>query len=342
MSVVFRWLRLSFSFVFFITLIIVLANYNMAVYLCYQAKGQLSVLTHTQPLSKYASNPLLSAHEKANIQLIEKIKNYSVDSLGYLPTQNYTTVFVPKVENTLWVITACKPYEFTTYNWKFPIVGEVSYKGFFNKPLAEKEYNHLVSQGFDVDLRSVSAWSTLGWFNDPLIDNMLRRSKAGLSNLLFHELFHATYYAPSSVNLNENLANFVADKATLRFLKNDTSGSCAWFNNQEDYENLSRYMLIKKAYLTDYYKQIQNNPNRQELKLKAIYNIADSIQYLPLHTPKKFMSRKSEILKFKNAYFVDFQQYESLQDSLEKVFNKFYGGDIKIFIEYLKLNKIYY
>lgn len=342
MSVVFRWLRLCFSFVLFITLIIVLANYKVAVYLCYQAMGQLSVLMRTQPLGTYAANPSLSAHERENIRLVEKIKNYSVDSLGYLPTQNYTSVFVQESGNTLWVITACKPYEFTTYNWKFPIVGEVSYKGFFNKALAEKEYNHLVAQGLDVDLRGVSAWSTLGWFNDPLMDHMLRHSKAGLSNLLFHELFHATYYAPSSVNLNENLANFVADKATLRFLKNDTSGNRAYLNNQEDYENFSRYMLAKKNYLADYYKQIQNNPKRHELKLKAIYNIADSIQYLPLHTPQKFMNRKAEILKFKNAYFVDFQQYESLQDSLENVFNKFYRRDIKIFIEQLKLNKIYY
>lgn len=342
MRVVFRWLRWMLSLTLFMFAGIAVINYQTSIYLLYQAKGQMMVLSHTLPLENYCSDSTLSISEKENLVLVEKIKTYSVDSLGYLPTDNYTRVFVPQKNTTLYVITACKPFEFEAYHWTFPIVGEVSYKGFFNEQLAAIEYNRLVALGYDVDCRPVSAWSTLGWFKDPILKNMLNRSKAGLSNLLFHELFHATYYAPSSVDLNENLANFIAHKATLRFLKNDTASIRYYLQNQADNQLFSHYMLSKKQFLQTYYKQINDRPDKRELKLKAIYHIADSVRYLPLNNPKKYINRSEDILKFKNAYFVDFQQYESLQDSLEKVFNKFYAGDLKIFIERLKLNKINY
>jgi len=71
-----------------------------------------------------------------------------------------------------------------------------------------------------------------------------------------------------------------------------------------------------------------------------LYTIVDSIQFLPLHNPKKFTGRGKEIMKFKNAYFIDFQQYESMQDSLENVFNKIYRGKLKKLVQDLRLNKI--
>lgn len=342
MSVILRWTRLLLSFGFFVLSLVVLSHYDTGIYLLYQAKGQLAVLNATQSVGDYAAEKQLTEREKSNLELVEKIKRYSVDSLGYLPTSNYTRIFDQRKQSTLWVITACEPYSFNAYNWEFPVVGGVSYKGFFEKELAEKEYHHLRAMNYDVDLRSVSAWSTLGWFSDPILSGMLVRSRAGMANLLFHELFHATYYAPGSVDLNENLANFIADKATLRFFKNDTAGIRTWLNHQTDQQVFSNYMLQKKKFLEQYYITIAKKSNCLELKLRAIRHIADSIRYLPLHYPDRYTDRASEIMGAKNAFFIDFQQYESLQDSLEKVFNKFYGGSVKIFIEHLKLNKINY
>ena len=221
MKTVFRWIRLILAYLFFGLALICALNYQTSIYLIYQGKGQLSILLNTQSIATYKEETTLSQQENDNILFIEKIKTYSIDSLGYLPTKNFTTIYNQKHAPVLWVITACKPYELAAYEWQFPLVGTVSYKGFFKEELALKEYNHLIANGYDVDLRSVSAWSTLGWFNDPLLSSMLNRSKGGLCNLLFHELFHATYYAPNAVNFNENIASFIAHKATSQFLKND-------------------------------------------------------------------------------------------------------------------------
>jgi predicted aminopeptidase len=327
--VILRWIRLLLSFCFFCFCLFIAINHQTSLYLLRQAAGQAGVLMNTCSIEEFEKENQLSTTESENLLLIQQIKNYSVDSLGFTPTNNFTSVFNQHEEPILWVITACAPYAFKNFEWYFPIVGSVSYKGFFKKQLAEKEYNHLRAAGYDVDLRSVSAWSTLGWFKDPILSTALSRKKGSFCNLLFHELFHATFYAPGSVDLNENLANFVANKATLLFLRNDPERLIEYQQDQQDQRVYSAYMLRKKNELNQYYKTIQADSNKQALKYLALIRLSDSIGLLPFYNKNKFIKRRKEILKFQNAYFVDFQQYESQQDSLENVFNKIYRADLK-------------
>ncbi|KAK6020050.1 hypothetical protein OSTOST_14302 [Ostertagia ostertagi] len=172
-----RWLRLFANLCLFVFFLIAAINYQTSIYLVYQGKGQLQLLLNTQSFEKFSKETKLSEHEKNNLLLIDEVKNYSVDSLGYKPTKNFTEIYDQKGDPVLWVITACEPYDLKPYEWKFPIVGKVSYKGFFKKELATSAYNHMVVTGYDADLRSVSAWSTLGWLHDPVLSSMLKRSK---------------------------------------------------------------------------------------------------------------------------------------------------------------------
>ena len=337
--VTFRWIRLILNYALAVIIFICVLNYQTSIYILHQSKGQLFILFNTQSISSYASNHKLSAQENANIKLVEKLKTYSIDSIGYLPTKNFTQIYDQKKSPLLFVITACEPYALKAFTWQFPVVGKVSYKGFFKKELALKEYNHLVALGYDVDIRSVSAWSTLGWFKDPLLSSMLSRNKGSLSDLLFHELFHATYYAPNAVDFNENIASFVAHKATIQFLKNDSIALKNYVTNFNDSKIYSNYMIRKANFLRAYYSSIRNKPNKQVLKLKALYKIADSIQLLPLTNKQNFVANRKAILQDKNAYFIDFEQYDSMQDSLEHIFNKIYKGNLKKLVQDLKQDK---
>src|SRR5262245_8059991 len=130
---VLRWVRLVTGYIFFICCLLAACYYETSVYLIQQAKGQLSVLFNTQSLEEYREQSKLSATELHNLDLVERIKRFSVDSLDYKPTKNFTTIFDQKKAPALWAITACKPFSFEAYTWRFPIVGEVSYKGFFKK-----------------------------------------------------------------------------------------------------------------------------------------------------------------------------------------------------------------
>jgi predicted aminopeptidase len=338
MKVLLRCTGWLINLVFFIFFSIGAINYKTSVYLIRQASGQMKILFGTTTFAEFEKRNTLSQHQKENLLMIEQIKKYSIDSLGYKPTKNFTRIYDQGSRPLLWVITACEPYALKEYKWKFPVIGKVSYKGFFSKELALKEYNHFVAAGYDTELAAVSAWSTLGWLNDPVLSSMLDRSKGSFANLLFHELFHATYYAPASVNLNENLASFIADKATRRFLKNDTANLKSYEMRQADNEIFNHYVLAQLKNLKNFYAQTKDRPDRQLLKLKIMFQIANGIISLPLNDKTHFLNKKTDILKHKNAWFVGYIQYESMQDSLEKVFNKIYRGSLKKMVRDLSLH----
>jgi predicted aminopeptidase len=165
---------------------------------------------------------------------------------------------------------------------------------------------------------------------------MLKRSKGNLAELFFHELFHATYYAPSSVDFNENIASFVAHKATIKFLATDSLALIEYIRSGTDDKNFTAFMLEKKKWLEAYYKNVKDHPQKRELKLKALMQVADDLKNIKGTDSSLNSVRKARILKEKNAYFIDFIQYDSMQDSLEEVFNKFYKGDLKKMVRDLR------
>ncbi len=292
-------------------------------------------MLNTQTFEEFKSSRNLNAEEKNNLDLINSIKKYSVDSLVFTPTKNFTKIFDQKDSPLLWAITASEKFKLKAYYWQFPIVGKVSYKGFFERQKAVAEKNRLTCLGYDVDMRTVTAWSTLGWFSDPVLSSMLAKSKGNLCNLIFHELFHATYYAQSSVDFNENLASFIAHKATLQFLnsqcKNDTLCYQTYINSVNDNKIIETHLATKIKELNNFYEKITDESGNQKniLKLKQLIKINNSFNSLQLKNSKKIKNIQNEILKSKNAYFIDFAQYNGLQDSLEKVFIGNYHSDLK-------------
>lgn len=313
-------------------------NYGSVVYITHQAKGQLKILIKAKSFNDYVGENELSREEKQNLELISLLKVYSVKELGFKPTGNFTKIYNQNNDVILWVITASEKNKINAYLWNYPIVGKVSYKGFFDKNKALAEKNKLIVKGYDVDLRSVSAWSTLGWFNDPVLSGMLKKSKGNLCNLIFHELFHATYYAESSVDFNENLASFIAHKATIKYLGSDTLALKNYLTGYSDNEALENKIQLQITSLNRFYDSIAdfNLHQKQILKLKRLYSICSSLDKIKINDSSKIPVIKSNILQYKNAWFVDFNQYNSLQDSLEYAFNKFYHSDIRKMVQSLK------
>ena len=227
---------------------------------------------------------------------------------------------------------------FDAYEWNFPIVGKVSYKGFFNKNTAQKEYLKLHIEGYDADVSEVSAWSTLGWLPDPVLSSMLSKSKARMANLFFHELFHATYYAPSSVDINENLANFIAGKATLRFLQNDTAELNRFLRAKQDDSTYNAFIFKGYERLKSMYALTAKKDSSYRLleKEKTLIRIYKESFSLKLNYSGRYTNYNKQILLAKNSFFVDARRYDGLYDSLNKVLEKRYKGNIKKMIEDLK------
>lgn len=232
-------IRASFSFLLWAGLVYLACHYETCTYLARQAAGQLRILTkakHPDPAIQ------LSARAQRNLDLLPALKKYTVDSLGFDETSNYEKIYYHGTQPVIWVVTASKPFSLEPVEWTFPVVGQVSYKGYFDKRLAALELTSLRRQGMDAEISPVSAYSTLGWFSDPIFSSMLERTKPSFCNLIFHELFHATYYVSGNVNLNENLASFIAHKATLQFLRADTAALALYLRTHSDQQVIRRFL----------------------------------------------------------------------------------------------------
>ena len=150
---------------------------------------------------------------------VEDIRNFAINELGLKASKNYTH-YVELDRNYLAaVVSACAKDSFTGYEWWFPVVGKVPYKGFFNIEDARKERQKLEKKDLDVWIRGVDAFSTLGWFSDPLYSYMKDYPVRDLADLIIHELLHATVYLKNYSQFNEELAEFTGSEGARLYME---------------------------------------------------------------------------------------------------------------------------
>lgn len=160
--------------VLLLLIVLCIWQYKLIHYGFIQLKGQLYVVNNTVPLSEYIQNPHTPDSLKSKALLVNEIRAFAFDSLGINYSENYTEIFDQKGKPSMYVVTACDPYSFTPKTWRFPIVGSFPYKGFFDRKKAVDLANEIrITDSLDVGVRTAGGWSTLGWFKDPVLSNML-------------------------------------------------------------------------------------------------------------------------------------------------------------------------
>lgn len=148
----------------------------------------------------------------------ERIRRFGEDSLGLEMSKNYTTFVELDREYLVAVVSAARPTSFERKSWWFPVVGEVPYKGFYNEERASRLADRLSRSGWETLLRKVDAFSSLGYFRDPLYSFMEGYHEERLANLLVHEMVHATIWIPDQAQLNEAMATFIGNRGSLEYL----------------------------------------------------------------------------------------------------------------------------
>ena len=186
-------------------------------YYWHLARGQSRVLYKRIPVQSLLARSDVAAPTRTHLELIQAVLGYA-ESVGLKPDDHYTTFYDTGGGPISWNVSACPPDRFAPYTWDFPFVGEVPYKGFFRRDLADAERAALAAEGYDAIVRPVSAYSTLGIFSDPILSSMLNYAPDQLADLILHELTHARVYAPSQTDFNESLATFVGRQGALLFL----------------------------------------------------------------------------------------------------------------------------
>jgi predicted aminopeptidase len=188
-------------------------------YLVRQGEGQLTILLGARPISEVLADPDLDPRARRKLELILEIKEFGERQMGLAASTNYTRYFDTGGRPVSYIVSACRKDRFQPHTWWFPIVGEVPYKGFFRREDAAAEAEELARLGYDVSVGAVAAYSTLGWFPDPVFSTMLDDSEEELASLILHELTHLTLYVPGDTDFNESLATFVGRQGALEFVR---------------------------------------------------------------------------------------------------------------------------
>lgn len=187
-------------------------------YLVKQGVGQFRLRSQQIPLEEAIA---LEENEpyRQLLASIPAIKRFAVDQLGLKQNDNYTSYYATAAEGVAFVVTASPKLKLEPYTWWFPIVGSVPYKGFFDRSDAIEFEEQLKRKGYDTWLFAAPAYSTLGWFKDPLTTPMLKKGSYSLTATLIHEMVHTTVYVEGQGDFNEQLASFVEDKGTEAYFQ---------------------------------------------------------------------------------------------------------------------------
>lgn len=178
---------------------------------------EAKILSRRQSIQKLVEDPSTPPERRAKLSLVLQARTFADRELKLKVGESYTTFSQLDSDTLALVLSAAHRDRFRAHTWWFPIVGHVPYKGFFSEKAARREIRKLEEKGFDTYLRPTAAFSTLGWFNDPLVSPVLRADDVDLVNTVIHELFHNTFYAAGEAAFNESLANFVGARGAIEF-----------------------------------------------------------------------------------------------------------------------------
>ena len=178
---------------------------------------EAKILSRRRPIADVIADPGTSPEIRAKLRLVTQARAFAEGQLGLAANESYTTYSWVDSDTLLMVVSAARKDKFEPYLWWFPIVGHVPYKGYFDFERAYSEARDLEQKGYDTNVRPSGAFSTLGWFNDPLLNTILRYDDVSLVETVVHEILHNSIYLSGQAGFNESLANFVGDRGSIMF-----------------------------------------------------------------------------------------------------------------------------
>ncbi|MEM1085893.1 MAG: aminopeptidase [Verrucomicrobiota bacterium] len=204
-----------------------LAVLGMAVLLCscrtvgfygQAVSGQLDVLSKREPIEKVAAETSDEAL-KQRLELTRKLLVFAEQELRMPSGGSYELYSDIGREHLVWLIYAAPELSLEPKDWWYPVVGKQDYRGYFREELALKEVEQLKTEGYETWISEVNAFSTLGWFRDPVLNTFAGYEEADYAELIFHELAHRKYYVRGDTPFNEGMAEAVAREGLRRWFR---------------------------------------------------------------------------------------------------------------------------
>jgi predicted aminopeptidase len=298
-------------------------------------RGGTEILAKRQPIEWLLENPEASGLGEARrkrLQRVLELRDFASAELGLPDNKSYRTYVEIDRPYVVWNVVAAPEFSILPRRWCFPIAGCVSYRGYFARHRAERFAAKLERQGFDVSVGGVTAYSTLGWFADPVLSTFIDQPEARLAGLLFHELAHQVAYAPGDTTFNESFATVV-----------EIEGVGRWLRQEGDLSTLEGYLLDRqheiefvgmalgaRARLAELYASDQSLQVKRQLK-QAIFDSLKG-EYAQRHPGSDALYTRWFEGALNNSHLAAVSDYHRLEPPLAEELARL-GGDLPAFYE---------
>lgn len=251
-------------------------------YLQQASLGQLRVFSRAKPISKVLLDPKVDPEVKQILGQVHLIKSFA-ERVGLKRTHNYEEYVDWGKPDFIHLVIASRPDRFEAKTWDFPLVGSFNYLGFFQKEAAEALRSELEAEGYETELRTADAYSSLGWFQDPVLSTMLpskMKELGELVHLILHESVHATLLIPNQTPFNEQLAEFVAGQLTPRYLLSLPEGvalSNEYLTQRANLQGRMSLMLTAYEELSDLYRSWSGSDEEKQKRSEIFLRLKNKL-----------------------------------------------------------------
>lgn len=311
-------------------------------YIGHTASGHLGLMQKRQAITKLVEDQSVDLKQRKKLNNALRIREFASNTLNLPNNKSYTSYVDLQRDYVTWVVFAAPSLSLQAETWCFFIVGCVPYRGYFDIQKAERFAEQLKDEGLEVYIAPVPAYSTLGWFSDPLLSSMLNRGEVVTAEYIFHELAHQKVYIKNDSGFNEAFASAVG-----------RLGVMAWLQAEEKSEVLDRYVkrikekevlyrdidhlrknlaMIYDSSLSDKEKQAKKNTAltsykksiTEKINTWGVFDVYESwllkdINNAKLNALSTYQALIPEFVQLFNRCDKDFARFYKAVESLEKV-----------------------
>ena len=226
-------------------------------YITHGAYEEARILWNRKPIDDVLARKDLAPDVRVKLETVLAVRKFAADQLGENVGGAYESIAPVDQNAIVYVVMAAPRDSLVPYTWWFPIVGSVPYRGYFDKSDALAEAASLEADGLDTMVRPSIAFSSLGFFDDPLLTNLLKLDRVELAGVLIHELFHRTYYLAGDAMFDESAANYVGSAGAVAFFAatdgESAPSTIAARGILDSDMKFARFLLQEQARLLDIY-----------------------------------------------------------------------------------------
>lgn len=305
-------------------------------YYAQSIQGQFEIIQKRQNINLILDDNNLSNSHRKRLETVLELRDFSINQLGLPNNNSYLSYADLERDFVIWNIFATEEFSLSPITWCYLIVGCLDYRGYFSETEAKQHAIKLKEQGHDIYLGGVSAYSTLGWFDDPVLNTMLRWSDIQLATVMFHELAHQQLYIKNDTEFNEAYAETVATIGVTKWLEqnHDKNLLIEYLQSQILEEQFIILVLKYKNLLTELYRSDVNKIQMRKDKKILFTQMTDEYNTLSTHWEKDHYAQwfATGINNAKLAAIVTYRQYAS---SFLGIFNKL-NRDLERFYSFIK------